>query len=316
MKQNTIRKISRVCVVGGGQMGRLYEELVRLVPSVTEVCIVEPGIIYQDFIDRKVTTYDSLKQLEMSTIDMFCICTPTNTHADLIREIFEGNNHALIICEKPLARTSIEIRNLLADFPDIDSRLVCAMVEHFNEPNIAARTWATSLQSTSGIQGTLYRRTKRPQSNWTLDYAQSGGVLLDLTIHDIDFVFWLHNYSDVILESATVKNDTIEIILKAGNSTYSIHSAWDIPDASESGIMSGISLRSEKHQFIYDSESESLSIDGRTKKVMPRFPHAYQQEIAASTRLKSRSVDFPTIAQCLTVLEFIEDIETQLKRGA
>jgi len=116
------------------------------------------------------------------------ICAPTHAHYDLVIAALEAGKH--VLCEKPLARTSAQAREMV-DVARRNNRLLMpAMCLRFFP------TWnwlkqAIDQKRYGKVQSAHFRRVAQPpgwgQSSF-LDGQKSGGALLDLHIHDVDFV--------------------------------------------------------------------------------------------------------------------------------
>ncbi len=133
---------------------------------------------------------DFAEMLANPDIHAIDICTPTLAHKDQAIAALKAGKH--VLCEKPLARTSAQAREILA---------VASVTDRVFLPAMCARWWPGWwwLKQTidSGIYGKVlgarFRRVAQPpgwgQHNF-LEGAKSGGALLDLHIHDVDFVQW------------------------------------------------------------------------------------------------------------------------------
>ena len=118
------------------------------------------------------------------------ICAPTYAHYDLVIEALEAGKH--VICEKPLARTSAQAREMVEVAKRQNRLLMPAMCLRFFP------TWdwlkrAISENRYGRVQSASFRRVAQApgwgQSSF-LDGRKSGGALLDLHIHDVDFVLY------------------------------------------------------------------------------------------------------------------------------
>jgi myo-inositol 2-dehydrogenase/D-chiro-inositol 1-dehydrogenase len=134
---------------------------------------------------RVATTADEL----FESVCIIDICAPTQTHSSLG---FAALEHSIpTICEKPLART-LAAAELLADgFAEKGVPLFPAHVVRYFPEYAALRDAVVA--GAIGEPGVLRftRQGQSPKNGWYLDSAQSGGVLLDLMIHDIDIARWI-----------------------------------------------------------------------------------------------------------------------------
>jgi predicted dehydrogenase len=125
--------------------------------------------------------------LKDPTIDIVDICVPTLAHPKLaIMALKAGKN---VLCEKPLARTSAQAREIAEAAKSAKGFFMTAHCIRF---------WPEWLWVKQAIDSGAYgrvlaarvRRVSEPPG-WSkefLDGARSGGALLDLHIHDTDFV--------------------------------------------------------------------------------------------------------------------------------
>jgi myo-inositol 2-dehydrogenase/D-chiro-inositol 1-dehydrogenase len=122
-------------------------------------------------------------------VDVLDICTPTPSHVGYLLRGIEAGRH--VVCEKPITRTVAEARLVhaaarahgVAVYPG-------HVVRYF--PEYAALADAV----TAGRIGTpavlrFTRAGQAPASDWFFDHAQSGGLVLDQMVHDLDQARWL-----------------------------------------------------------------------------------------------------------------------------
>lgn len=118
------------------------------------------------------------------------VCTPTDQHLPAVAAAAEAGVH--VVCEKPLARTSAEAAEAVALCEAAGVRLFPAHVVRYSEPYVSA--WRELQRGTLGriAVAHLYRSGPRPTwSAWFEDSDRSGGLLMDLLIHDYDIAQWL-----------------------------------------------------------------------------------------------------------------------------
>lgn len=135
------------------------------------------------FDDAEALLYDD-------RVDLVSICTPTDSHVALASAALRAGKDVLL--EKPVALRSADVRALL----DVarQSTALCM-------PAMCVRFWPAWLwlkeRIAEGSFGrlqslTLQRLAARP--SWSTafyqDTSRSGGALIDLHIHDADFVLW------------------------------------------------------------------------------------------------------------------------------
>ncbi|MDZ4158663.1 MAG: Gfo/Idh/MocA family oxidoreductase, partial [Anaerolineaceae bacterium] len=99
-----------------------------------------------------------------------------------------------IICEKPLGRSVDEAQKMIAACRSAGVRLLVAHVVRFFPEYALAK--AVLSQGKIGKLATVRLsrgsfRPKKPIGNWFLDEQKSGGLMLDMMIHDFDYARWL-----------------------------------------------------------------------------------------------------------------------------
>ncbi|HAM70837.1 MAG TPA: oxidoreductase [Verrucomicrobiales bacterium] len=122
------------------------------------------------------------------SIQVVDICAPTHAHHEIALAALRAGKH--VLCEKPLARTSAQAREMAAEAARVGRLLMPAMCLRWFP------TWAWLKEAIASgrygrVMGAQFRRVAQPpawgQSNF-LNGERSGGALLDLHIHDVDFV--------------------------------------------------------------------------------------------------------------------------------
>lgn len=127
---------------------------------------------------------DSLDDV-LDWCDAVDICTPTPTHRDLVERAAAAGVH--VMCEKPLARTLEDARAATNACAVAGVRLFPAHVVRYFPAYRAAEEAVR--RGDIGAPGMLRfsRIAEFPQrSGWYSDESKSGGILMDLMIHDLD----------------------------------------------------------------------------------------------------------------------------------
>lgn len=135
--------------------------------------------------------YQNLPAL-LQDVDVLDICTPTHLHYEQALAAAAAGKH--IICEKPLALSVEHGREMLAAAHRAGVKLLVAHVVRFFPEYAQAKAIAAGGDIGSIGVVRLARgsyRPKKPVGNWFLDEAKSGGIILDLMIHDFDYARWI-----------------------------------------------------------------------------------------------------------------------------
>jgi predicted dehydrogenase len=128
----------------------------------------------------------------LDQVDVIDLCTPTHLHYEMVLQAAAAGKQ--IICEKPLARTVEQAQEMLQACRSAGVRLLVAHVVRFFPEYALAKAAVDAGQIGKPGVIRLSRgsyRPKKPVGNWFLDEAKSGGILMDLMIHDFDYARWI-----------------------------------------------------------------------------------------------------------------------------
>ena len=122
-------------------------------------------------------------------IDVVDICTPTGSHADLAVQAIKAGRHVLL--EKPMARTLEGCDRIIEAAEKSDKAVMVAHVLRWF-PEFAS---AKAAIDAGKVGKAAVVRTSRGGGapagrTWYRDFEQSGGVVLDLILHDFDWLLW------------------------------------------------------------------------------------------------------------------------------
>jgi predicted dehydrogenase len=125
----------------------------------------------------------------LRTNDVIDVCTPTVTHRELaLAAISAGRN---VLCEKPLGRTVEDAKAIAAAARGANVQVYPAHVVRFFPEYVALR--AAVAQGEIGQPAVLRfsRGGEGATSDWFFDDEESGGIILDQMIHDLDQACWI-----------------------------------------------------------------------------------------------------------------------------
>jgi predicted dehydrogenase len=126
--------------------------------------------------------------LANAVVQVVDICAPTQAHPELAIAALQAGKH--VICEKPLARTSKEARQIADVAARAGKMLMPAMCLRF-WPEWVWLKQAIDAKTYGKVLAARFRRVAQPPAwgqKFFLNGKLSGGALLDLHIHDTDFV--------------------------------------------------------------------------------------------------------------------------------
>jgi len=137
---------------------------------------------------KAYSSYDAL----LADVDIVDLCGPTDLHSQMTSLAAAAGKH--VICEKPIALTMNDGRAMIAACDKAGVRLFIAQVLRFVSQYATAQAVVASGQIGDPAVIRLTRAAYQPRKaadNWFTDEKRSGGMILDLMIHDYDYARWL-----------------------------------------------------------------------------------------------------------------------------
>lgn len=181
-------------LIGVGRMGKFFGNVLAFsVPGVKLVAVS----------DRAETTArdaaarfgaqdyytDYRRLLDRADIDAVAIVTPTNTHPEVIQASAAAGKH--IFTEKPLAQTLAECDQTVAAVRASGVKMQVGFMRRFDAAYVAAKK---KIEEGAIGEPVLFRATSRDPYRTSLEFARrenSGGLILDMGVHDFDLARWL-----------------------------------------------------------------------------------------------------------------------------
>jgi predicted dehydrogenase len=181
----------RVGIIGTGFMGTTHMAGWSVTPAEVVGAYTRQDAATQRYAGQNTTqTFDDLNAL-LHEVDIVDICTPTHTHHEYVLQAAALGKH--IVCEKPLARTLQQAQEMIDTCKRAGVKLLVAHVVRFFPEYALAK--ASVERGDIGRVGVvrLTRASFRPGTpdSWFHDYEKSGGMMLDLMIHDFDYARWV-----------------------------------------------------------------------------------------------------------------------------
>jgi myo-inositol 2-dehydrogenase/D-chiro-inositol 1-dehydrogenase len=184
--------IVRVGLIGAGRIGRVHaEHLAYRIPGADLVAVSDLYLEAAEKLAAELNVpgvYDDHRRIvEDSSIDAVLICSSTDTHALMIREAAASGKQ--IFCEKPIAHDLEEIDAALEAVETAGVKLQIGFNRRFDPSFKRVR----ELVATGKIgEPHILRITSRDPEPPPIDYVKvSGGIFLDMAIHDFDMARFL-----------------------------------------------------------------------------------------------------------------------------
>ncbi|MGC9334260.1 MAG: inositol 2-dehydrogenase [Anaerolineae bacterium] len=183
---------TNVGLIGAGRIGRVHaENLVYRIPEAELAAVSDVFVQAAETLAGELgvpAVYSDHRHiLEDKAIDAVLICSSTDTHAPFIEQAALAGKQ--IFCEKPIALDLDKIDRALAAVEEAGVKLMVGFNRRF-DPNFRRVREVV----TAGEVGDphLLRITSRDPAPPPIEYVKiSGGIFLDMTIHDFDMARFL-----------------------------------------------------------------------------------------------------------------------------
>lgn len=188
MKNRTLS----IAVIGCGRIGRIHaENLSTRIPGVRLAAVADiAGSFAQQVADQfhvPKATADYHELLKDRSIEAVAICSSTDTHSQIIQEAAAAGKH--IFCEKPIDYDLGRIHAALGAVEKAGVKLQIGFNRRFDPSFAKVRELVTAGEIG---QPHIIRITSRDPEPPSHEYIKvSGGMFLDMTIHDFDMVRFL-----------------------------------------------------------------------------------------------------------------------------
>lgn len=187
-----MRTSLNVGLIGAGRIGRLHGgHLARQIPNARLAAIADVSLAAaqtcagQWGVPQAVADYHVL--LDDPALDAVVICSATDTHAQIVAEAALAGKH--IFCEKPIALTLDAIDRALAAVATAGVKLQIGFNRRFDANYRRVRQ---AIVDGEIGQPELLHIVSRDPAPPPLDYIRrSGGLFLDMMIHDFDMARFL-----------------------------------------------------------------------------------------------------------------------------
>ena len=201
----------RVGVIGTGGMGNVHSRhWTRLEDVELFAFDLNPEKLEEFCAKHGATPCDSFDGL-MSQVDAADVCLPTHLHRDYVMGAISAGKAVLV--EKPMGRTVDECRDMIRASEQAGTLLAVAhVVRNFAEHRKAHQMVVDGAVGTpAAIRMRRGGRAPKGSDLWFQDWDKSGGVLLDLAIHEFDWLRWtLGDVTQVFSRSVRLGEKKVE----------------------------------------------------------------------------------------------------------
>jgi predicted dehydrogenase len=250
----------RIGVIGTGFAGSTHARAVAALPgaelrAIAAATIAEAEPLAADLGVRVAPDVPSL--CASDDVDLVVVASPTFLHAEHV--IAAARAGKQVFCEKPIARTLDDARAMVQACDDAGVRLAIGHVVRFFPEYRRAKELLDAGTLGRPAVATLTRGTLSVGATraWYLDAAKSGGVVLDLMLHDLDVLRWwfgepAHVYGKRVADRggleyalASVRYDDRPIV--------QLEASW----AEHAGFRTTFELRGDRGMLVHDSRAQA-----------------------------------------------------------
>lgn len=200
-------------VIGLGFTGRIHAKNALLLPGARLAAVADPDAGQFDLLTEEIRALKSdqaIKGLEQAErladadavirhegVDALVLCLPTHLHEAYTLKALKSGLH--VLCEKPMALDRKQCESMIAASNAENRRLMVAHCLRFWPEYLFLRDCIAAGRFGRLLSLNMWRLSGMPSwssDNWLLDPALSGGPLVDLHIHDVDFALFILGLPD------------------------------------------------------------------------------------------------------------------------
>lgn len=181
-------------LIGAGRMGRVYASTLAFsVAEIDLVAVADPDAAALEEVAARFhipSTYKDYRDLlDSKEVEAVVVASPTGTHAEVIIAAAKAGKN--IFSEKPLSQNLKACDEALAAVKQAGIKLQMGFMRRFDAPYAAAKQ--KILEGAIG-KPVMFKSTSRDPRRTSLEFAKrenSGGLIMDMGVHDFDLARWL-----------------------------------------------------------------------------------------------------------------------------
>jgi len=295
--------MTRIGIVGLGFMGRVHYDTYTKLPEARVVAVcdadpkraagdlsdtwgnVEKGATRQLPMERIKGTCDTKDLFNNPDVEVIDVCLPTPAHVEVVTAALATGKH--VLCEKPLARTSGDARKI-ADAASRGKGLFM--------PAMCMRFWpewewlkaAVDDGRYGRVQSAIFRRVGSTPAGWFRNGQLSGGAILDLHVHDTDFVYHVFGRPNRVSSTGHVgKSGEIDHVLTQylydnGPASVAAEGSWSAAEGFGFRMQYTVHFERATADFDFGRKDGALAVyaDGKAQPVELPKRDGYAGELA------------------------------------
>jgi predicted dehydrogenase len=331
----TQKKVN-VAVTGLGFMGVTHLRAYQQLPNARIVAVCDPTRAPVDGVLRGVNgnlgdasaialgqgvrTYRDFSELLADRdVDLVDICTPTALHPAQVMAAMRAHKH--VLCEKPLAQNTGDVKKILAAANGHGNFLMPAMCMRFWPGWADLKKIVAEKTHGKILAANFCRVSARPA--WGKNGVHAGGALYDLHIHDTDFVNYLFGRPQKVFSTgATDSHGNIDHVVTqyiyADGPVIHAEGSWLLA----TGFNMAFTLHCERATIDFDfargAAALQISEAGkkiRTGKLAPGDGYGAELKYFVNCIARGEKPSVVTAHDCVTALEILRAEEKSVRTG-
>lgn len=202
----------KLALIGAGRIAKVHARAIAASPDAELVAVTDalPAAAQALALATGAKASDTDTIAADKSIDAVLICTPTDTHADLIETFAKAGKH--VFCEKPVDLDLARAEEVVSIAREAGVKLMLGFNRRY-DPNFAGVRAAIDAGRIGDVE--MVTITSRDPDAPDISYAsRSGGIFRDMTIHDLDMARFMLGEEPVAVSahaSVLVKPELKEI---------------------------------------------------------------------------------------------------------
>lgn len=290
----------QIGIIGAGRIGKVHaESITRFVKGAEVKAIADPYLTeetkaWANAMGIAEAYGDYHKILADPAVDIVLICSSTDTHSQISLEAIAAGKH--VFCEKPIDHDVEKIKAVIAALKDSKVKYQVGFNRRFDHNFMAAREAVKS-----GKIGDLniLKITSRDPGAPPVSYIKvSGGIFLDMTIHDFDMVRFMsgaeveevYAIGGVLVDPAIGEAgdiDTAIITMKLSNGALAVidncrRATYGYDQRVEAfGSLGQVAIGNDTDSTAVISNGEGVTAEKPKLFFLERYMQAYVAEVSA-----------------------------------
>ena len=329
--------MTRVGIIGLGFMGRMHIGAYAKLPDARLVAVADqdPKRASGDFSGGWGNIAGSVEKLDMNGIsgttnfldlirhpdvDLVDICVPTPAHEQLALAALDAGKH--VLCEKPLALDSTSAARIADAATRAKGLFMPAMCMRF-WPQWAWLKQAVGDRRYGPVTAATFRRVGAMPPGWFSNGQMSGGGLLDLHVHDTDFVYYLFGKPGAVFSRGYTKTSgrtdhiVTEYLYDHGPAVVSAEGSWCMADGFGFTMRYTVNFETATVDFDIGREHQLIVSTGGKSEAIDLTGDGYEGELAYFIDCISagRAPAHVTADDAVTGLQILEAEQRSIESG-